>query len=94
MGIISTIGRKSFKVQSLVWTIVILLFLGAITMVYPFLLMISGSSKSGVDVAENNVIPGYLKNDEIFYSKAMESFFNEDIASLLRTYSEAPGSAM
>ena len=92
MGIISTIGRKSFKVQSLVWTIVILLFLGAITMVYPFLLMISGSSKSGVDVAENNVIPGYLKNDEIFYSKAMESFFNEDIASLLRTYSEAPDS--
>ena len=60
MGIISTIGRRHIKVQALIWSITILLILGGITMVYPFALMIAGSSKSAVDVSETSLIPAFL----------------------------------
>ena len=49
MPIISTIGRRSLQVRLLVWTIYGLLIIGATTMIYPFLLMLSGSTKSSVD---------------------------------------------
>ena len=78
MGIISKIGRKDFKVQLLIWSISIALILGAITMVYPFALMISGSSKSGVDISETELIPGFLKDKEIMYQKSVESIFSEE----------------
>ena len=45
MSIISTIGRKSLKVRCLIWSIYLVLTLGALTMIYPFWLMISGTGK-------------------------------------------------
>ncbi len=77
MGIISKIGRKDIKVRMLIGFISISLIIGAITMLYPFALMISGSSKSGVDVSENKLIPSFLKNDKIMYQKSVEAIFNE-----------------
>ncbi|MDD5697642.1 MAG: carbohydrate ABC transporter permease [Victivallaceae bacterium] len=77
MGIISEIGRKNFKVRLLIWFISVALILGAITMVYPFALMISGSSKSGVDVSENRLIPSFLRDSKIMYQKTVEAIFNE-----------------
>ena len=48
MAIISRIGRRSFKVRALYVGMYAFLILGASSMVYPFLLMISGSTKSAV----------------------------------------------
>ena len=48
MPIISIIGRRSIRVRLLIWTIYGLLAAGATTMIYPFLLMLSGSTKSSV----------------------------------------------
>ena len=78
MGIISEIGRKNIKIRILIWAISISLMIGALTMIYPFALMISGSSKSAVDISENQLIPGFLKNDEIMYRKSVEAIFNEN----------------
>ena len=64
MPIISQIGRRSFKVRALIFSIYALLIGGAITMVYPFLLMISGSTMSPVDQSEMEVIPAYLVDDD------------------------------
>ena len=77
MGIISEIGRKNIRVRLLVWSISISLIVGAVTMIYPFALMITGSSKSSVDVSENELIPGFLKDDKIMYQKSVEALFNE-----------------
>ena len=41
----------------------LLLTLGAVTMVYPFLLMISGSFKSEVDTESFNMVPAYWFDD-------------------------------
>jgi ABC-type glycerol-3-phosphate transport system permease component len=78
MGIISEIGRKDIKVRLLIWSITISLVVGALTMIYPFALMISGSSKSSVDVSENELIPSFLKDDKVMYQKSVEAFFNEE----------------
>ena len=78
MGIISEIGRKDIKVRLLVWCISISLIVGAVTMVYPFALMISGSSKSTVDVSENKLIPSFLTDEKVMYQKSIEALFNEE----------------
>jgi multiple sugar transport system permease protein len=86
MGIISEIGRKNIRVRLLIWLISISLIIGAITMVYPFALMISGSSKSGVDMSENRLIPSFLVDDEMMYRKSVESIFNENSTAFQSAY--------
>ncbi len=77
MGIISTIGRKSIKVRALIGAIYLALILGSLTMIYPFWLMITGTTKSGVDATDANPIPQYLHNDTALYQKTLEGLFNE-----------------
>jgi ABC-type glycerol-3-phosphate transport system permease component len=91
MSIISTIGRRSIKVQALLWSISLLLVIGGLTMVYPFLLMISGSSKSSIDVSETKIIPAFLTDDDKLYSKAVEGLFNEFGEAMQSTYDTSNG---
>lgn len=79
MPIISSIGRKHPKTRFLVAVIYLVLTLGAATMVYPFLLMISGSFKSVVDRQDWDVIPRYLHDDGMLYRKFIESKYNETL---------------
>ncbi len=79
MPIISTIGRKNVKVRVLILTIYVLLFAGALTMIYPFLLMLAGTTKSAVDTPEAKIIPSFLVNETDFYRKDIEAFVNEDL---------------
>jgi len=77
MAIISQIGRKAWRVRLLVGLIYAGLTLGAVTMVYPFLLMIAGSTKSAVDAPDPHVVPPYLISRTALYQKYVESLFNE-----------------
>ena len=81
MAIISRIGRRSLKVRALYLGMYALLILGAVSMVYPFLLMISGSTKSAVDTKYFDVIPQFLRDDTWLYRKHMESLFSESMAA-------------
>ena len=49
MAIISRIGRKSWRVRLLFAGMYLFLIAGGATMVYPLLLMLSGSTKSSMD---------------------------------------------
>lgn len=89
MPIIGNVGRKSLKYRILDGLIHLVLFLGAITMVYPFLLMLSSSVKSGVDSHRMDLIPAYLYNDKALYQKYIESRYNEESSRLMDNY---PGS--
>lgn len=86
MSIISPIGRKSPKIRALYAGIYILLVLGSITMIYPFLLMISGSTKSAVDIKDFDVIPRFIYDDSWLYKKYMESLFNESTENMNQAY--------
>jgi len=86
MPIISRIGRRSAKVRALIAVIYVALTIGALTMLYPFALMVAGSTKSGVDVSANSVIPAFLTDDGALYRKHVEGFFNESLDAFRITY--------
>jgi ABC-type glycerol-3-phosphate transport system permease component len=86
MSIIGKVGQKSFKVRLLNRTIHVVLLLGAITMVYPFLLMLSSSVKSAVDSYKMTILPEYLFNDKILFQKYVEARYNEESVRLADNY--------
>jgi len=79
MPIISAIGRKSPQVRLLVGAMYLALGLGAVTMVHPFLLMLAGTSKSGVDTPEARLVPEFLVDDVALFRKDLEGHFNENL---------------
>jgi multiple sugar transport system permease protein len=81
MAIISKIGRKSFKVRALYFGMYAFLMVGAASMVYPFMLMISGSTKGAVDTKYFDVVPQFLKDDAWLYRKHVESLFSERMSN-------------
>lgn len=89
MSIISKVGQNSLKYRFLNTLIHVVLMLGAFTMLYPFLLMISFSFKSAVDSTNLKLIPPFFYQDEALYKKYMESRYNEESSRLMDNY---PGS--
>ncbi|MCK5801649.1 MAG: carbohydrate ABC transporter permease, partial [Lentisphaeria bacterium] len=62
------------------------LILGAATMIYPFLLMISGSTKSAMDIKFFDAFPRFLVDQDWMYAKHLEGLFNEKILNLDQVY--------
>ncbi len=91
MAIISTIGRKDPKVRLLIWAIYASLTAGALTMVYPFALMISGSTKSAVDTNHSELLPPFLTDQNALYQKYVEALFNENVGSMQQAYGTTTG---
>ena len=97
MPIISRIGRRSAKVRLLIASIYILLIGGAVTMVYPFLLMLSGTGRSSIDATDVELIPRFLYDDVMLYRKVADGLYNENISQgriilgkNIRTFKEFP----
>ena len=91
MPILSRTGRRTFKHRALVGTMYVLLVSGAVTMIYPMLLMISGSTKSTVDAPSAEVIPPFVAEDQGLYAKHVEALFNESLDAMRVVYdSDAP----
>jgi len=86
MPIISQIGRRHWKVRLLLGGIYAVLLLGGVTMIYPFLIMLSGSTKSAVDLKDLDIIPAFLRDDAALYRKHLEGLFNESLDALNNTY--------
>ena len=80
MPIIGNVGRRSFKVRFLNTLIHTALVCGAVTMLYPFALMLSGSLKSNIDDDKLDVIPEFLYSDDMLYTKWMEAKYNETLS--------------
>ena len=77
MPIIGNVGRRSFKVRFLNVSIHVVLILGAVTMVYPLLVMLSSSVKSAVDSKNLSAIPEYFYDSDMLYRKWIEAKYNE-----------------
>ncbi len=86
MAIISQIGRRNPGVRLLLAGIYAVLLLGSVTMIYPFLLMVSGSMKSAVDLRQIDLIPAFLRDDDTLYRKHIEGLFNESLEVMNNTY--------
>lgn len=92
MPILSPIGRRHWKTRTLVAIIYTALTAGAVTMIYPFLLMLSGSTKSAVDAPTHRIIPPFLLDRAALYQKATEALFNETLSLLYSSYPDSPAS--
>jgi len=88
--IISPIGRKHWKVRALIYSIYFVLTLGAVSMLYPFFLILAGSTKSAVDEKEFTMVPTFLRGgesgDQRLYQKYVEGLFNERLDRMEATY--------
>ena len=89
MSIIGKVGRSSPKIRVLGFSIHLVLLLGAITMIYPFMLMISASFKSAVDNSKLTLIPEYFYNDEALFRKYVEARYNEESGRMMENYGGA-----
>jgi multiple sugar transport system permease protein len=69
MPIISQVGRSAFPVKMLYALIYLILIVGGLTMLYPFLLMLSTSVTNVVDQKEYRLVPRYFYDTEVQYLK-------------------------
>jgi len=77
MPIITPIGRKAWSIRLVIWSVYTVLSIGAVSMVYPFLMMLSLSICSDADYKENQIIPRYLYSDDALYRKFVNTKYIE-----------------
>ena len=86
MPIIGKVGQKSFKVRFLNISIHSILLIGSLTMIYPFLMMVSASFKSEVDSTNFTIVPKFFYDDGVLHKKFIESRLNEQSNQLIERY--------
>ena len=85
MPVIDRVGRKKLSVRLFIAMLYVLLSAGAVTMVYPFLLMFSTSVTTEVDRSEFAILPRYLFDDKVLHQK----FLYEKYSAVLMRRGEA-----
>ncbi len=86
MPLIPVVGRRSPKMRLLLGFIYFLLCAGAVTTVYPFMVMLSASVASDYDQNAYTLIPEYLVSDKALVAKYVEDKYNADLIALNRAY--------
>ena len=86
MPIISKVEAQSTRGKCLYAVILIALTLGGITMVYPFLIMISGTVRSEMDETDLDIVPQYLVDDKVLYMKFLETKYNQNVDDVNRAH--------
>jgi multiple sugar transport system permease protein len=61
MSLVGQVGRKRFRARFALLVIYTLLCIGAVTTLYPFVLMASTGFKGSTDQNDNTIIPSYWK---------------------------------
>ena len=79
MPIIPLVGRRAPKIRLLFAAMYFLLTIGAITMVYPFLRMLSLSVSNSTDYHEIDIIPKYLLDDSRLLAKYADEKYSGDL---------------
>lgn len=92
MAIIGNVERKNWKVKLLNIIIHVVLIIGATTMVYPLLLMVSGSFKSTVDFKSFNIIPQFLYDNDALFRKHTFTKYNTVVTTAFGNYKEPDAS--
>ena len=86
MPMISQVGRKAWSTRALIAGLYAVLVIGGFTMVYPFLLLIAGSTKTAVDIKDVSWLPAFLLDDNALYQKHIEALFNEQLDVMRSVY--------
>lgn len=88
MGLIPKTGRKTWQVRLLHGGILMALVVGSAMMLVPFLLMLTGATRTGVDQHEFRLIPRFIGNGTVLFRKHIEALYNESPAALRAAWGE------
>ena len=86
MPIILPSERRNLRTRLVVAAMYVLLALGGVTMVYPFLIMLSGATKSVVDGTDFDLVPRYWHDTAMLYRKYVEEKCNEQFSDCADNY--------
>jgi multiple sugar transport system permease protein len=78
MPVLTKVEAKSTRGRLFQTGVFLALFVGGATMVYPFLLMLSGSMRSDMDVTEMDLVPDFLTDNTILVRKFLETKYDYD----------------
>ncbi|MHC4249605.1 MAG: carbohydrate ABC transporter permease [Planctomycetota bacterium] len=91
MSIMLAPERRSLGGRVILGAIYALLALGGASMVYPFLLMVSGSTKSRIDAYDFDVVPRFFHDEALLFRKFEAAKYNEDLQTYVLTTGEEAG---
>jgi ABC-type glycerol-3-phosphate transport system permease component len=86
MSILSVVGRRSPGMRATIAALYTVLIAGSVTMIYPFMLMISTSIASKTDFEEFAVVPRYLYNEDVLLAKYAEEKYSVEPLLLNTAY--------
>ena len=78
MPIIPLIGRRSWKMRTLIIIVYAVLIGGSATTVYPFLIMLGSSVTSLADFQQYRVVPRYIYNDKALMVKYLDDKYRPE----------------
>ncbi len=85
----SPITERSFHVRAFYKAVYAFLFLGALTMVIPFVIMLSGSVEPGVRFKDSTFFPAYLVSDQALWGRYIEARYKNESETLRMAWGDA-----
>jgi len=89
MGVIGEVGRRRPRARIAMFFLYAILCLGAVTTIYPFLIMGSTGLKSSIDQNDNKLIPSYLLSVGVLNDKFVDDKYAGDQDAIAATRSGA-----
>ncbi len=86
MALIPVVGRKTWKMRVFVAALYVTLTLGAVAMVYPFLVMLGASTESQYEKASPEIVPRYLYSKTALLGKYAEDKYRGDMDAINAAY--------
>ena len=87
MPLLSRVGRRSSKMRLIVSCIYVVLSLGAVTMLYPFLITLNGAVSNDWEYSRRSVIPRFLFSSRERYMKFLaEKYVSRNFTHFLAAY--------
>ena len=78
MSLIGQVGRKRPRARLAMALLYLVLCLGAVTTLYPFVLMLTTGLKGPTDQNDNAIVPKYLSDDKELLTKYLDDKYAGD----------------
>ena len=85
MSLVGKVGRRRPRAIFALFVVYLLLAIGAVTTLYPFMLMVSGGFKGPTDQDDNSVIPKFWFDKDELYTKYINDKYRQDQSDIAAT---------
>ncbi len=85
MPVLTKVESKGWRGKLFLGGVTLALIIGGTTMVYPFLLMLSGAMRSDMDASDMSVVPEYLVDEDDLVRKFLEAKYDFDVTVMNRS---------